>query len=297
MNIEEVLTEIGYTLKNHGNYFTCRAVYRNGDNDGAIAIYPNKNVVIDFVTGEKFNIENLIAKTLGINNKTEIQNWINSRHLVINIEKPEPMLTEPKIFPVEWLNELKPDHSYWTNRGISEKTLSEFRGGVCEKEMMKNRYVIPVFDKTNNLIGLVGRTLVNSKIKYKVKGSKNLFRHPFNLNLKDIKRKREIILVEGQGCVLSLFEAGIRNCLCLFGVSLSNEQFSSLLALDLNKIIIATNRDQGPGIIAAEKLQKRLLKFFDRKQVEIRIPEQKDLNEVLQKNGVEGIKDWYLQKC
>lgn len=292
MNIEEILIELGYNLTIDSKGWRSTAKFRNGDNPTSLLIRRDGSW-IDFVESKRGNIQSLIALTLGIQDKKLTEDWLKRRNVKINIEKPEPSLNEAQTFSLEWMNELKPDHSYWMNRGISERILLEFRGGVCQKEMMKNRYVIPIFDKVNKLIGLVGRTLVNSKIKYKIKGSKNLFHHPFNLNLQDIKEKREIILVEGHGCVLSLFEAGIRNCLCLFGISLSNEQFSSLLALDLNKIIIATNLDQGPGIIAAEKLQKRLLKFFDKKQIEIRLPGLKDLNDELMDGGVDRIKRWY----
>ena len=294
MKIDEVFQELGYKLVNHGNYYSTSALYRNGTSPTSLTIYPKTNVIIDWVTGQKFSLGEIVKATLQLNDLNQAKQWLEAKNVRITIEQPELTLNEPEIFPAEILQSLKPDHSYWLNRGISKEVLEEFRGGVCDKEMMKNRYVIPVFNNKNDLIGLVGRTLVDSKIKYKIKGNKNSFRHAFNLSLKDIKQKKEIILVESQGCVLSLFTAGIRNCLCLFGISLSNEQLSSLIALDLTKIIISTNRDHGPGIIAADKLQRRLWKFFDKRQIEIRLPPDKDFNEtILKENGVESIKNWY----
>ena len=296
MKIDEVFRELGYKLVNHGNYYSTSALYRNGSSPTSLTIYPKTNVIIDWVTGEKFSLSAIVQASLQLSDPNQAKQWLEAKNIRTTIEQPELTLNEPKIFPAEILRSLKPDHSYWLNRGISKEVLEEFRGGVCDKEMMKNRYVIPVFNKNNDLVGLVGRTLVDSKIKYKIKGNKNSFRHAFNLSLQDIKQKKEIILVESQGCVLSLFQAGIRNCLCLFGISLSNEQLSSLIALDLSRIIIATNNDMGPGVIAAAKLEKRLRKFFDKRQVEIRLPDCKDFNCQLIEKGVESIKDWYENK-
>lgn len=298
MNIEEVLTEIGYTLKKHGNYFTCRAVYRNGDNEGSIAIYPNRNLVIDFVTGEKFNIEGLIAKTLNISDKTKIQDWIDSRNLVINVEKPEPVLSEVTLFPLEWLNELTSDHSYWINRGIKKEVLEELKGGIATEKIprMKGRYILPIWNSKKQLIGLCGRSLNGKTPKYKLLGTKNNFAYPLHINLKDIRQKSEIILVEGVGCAMSCLSANIRNVMVLFGISLSNHQLSTIISLAPQKIIIALNNDGKTGNESAFKVRHRLLKFFDKKQVEIRLPIEKDLNETIQERGIKGIKDWYENK-
>ena len=298
MNIEEVLTEIGYSLKKHGNYFTCRAVYRNGDNEGSVAIYPNKNLVIDFVTGEKFNIEGLIAKTLNINDKTKIQDWIDSRNLVISIEKPEPTLSEVTSFPLEWLNELTPDHSYWINRGIKKEILEELKGGIATDKIprMKDRYCFGILNSKNQLIGLCGRSLNGKNPRYKIIGEKSSFAYSLHTNLKDIKQKSEVILIEGIPDGLSLSTAGIRNWISLFGVSLSNYVLSTILRINPAKTIICTNNDMKAGNEAARKIQHRLLKFFDKKQVEIRLPVEKDLNETIQFRGIEGIKSWYENK-
>jgi hypothetical protein len=73
--------------------------------------------------------------------------------------------------------------------------------------------------------------------------------------------------------MLSLWSAGIKNSMVIFGVDVSNEVFSQLLSFDPDKITISLNNDERQtGSIAAHKLKKKLLKFFDPDQVEVMLP-------------------------
>ena len=296
MSVEEILTQIGYDLTNRGNYFTCRANYRQGQNEGSMAIYPDSNLVVDFVEGTKFSIETLISKTLNLGSEHKVKEWLKSKNVIINVEK-EPMIETPQIFPETWISELIPDHSYWLNRGISKEVLEEFKGGVCVNSRMKDRYVIGIRDSQNQLIGLQGRTLKDKNPKYKILGCKNEFLFPLHLNTEDIKKKNEIILVEGIGCAFSLFMAGIRNCMVIFGVGLSNQQLTEIIKINPRKIIISTNNDASDGGTAgneaARKIGSRLLKFFDKRQVEVRLPILKDINLLQTTYGVESVRRMY----
>ncbi len=296
MIIEEILSELGYKLAQHGNYYSTQAVYRQGSSPTSLTIYPKSNVVIDWVTGERFNIESLVRKTLNLPDLNHAKKWLEIRNINLqNTEKPEPMLTEPKTFPLEWLNELKPDHSYWLNRGISKEVLEELKGGIATDKIprMKGRYCFSIWNSKNQLIGLQGRSLDGKNPRYKIIGEKSMFAFPLHVNKKDIKQKSEIILVEGVGCLMSLMSANIRNSMCLFGVSLSNHQLSTIIGLSPQRIIISTNNDGKAGNEAAQKIQFRLLKFFDKKQVEIKLPYLKDINLMLTQTGVDSIKNLY----
>jgi hypothetical protein len=58
---------------------------------------------------------------------------------------------------------------------------------------MKNRYVFPIFNLKNNIIGFSGRDTTNiSKIKWKHLGEKSDFLYPLFLNDTHIKTKKEI---------------------------------------------------------------------------------------------------------
>lgn len=292
MNIEEVFIELGYKLVNHGNYYTTSALYRGGTSPTSLTIYPKKNLIIDWVTGQKFNLDEIVKTSLQLSNLNQAKEWLDRKEVKVNTEKPEPALNEPKIFPIEWVENLKPDHSYWIGRGISERVLKEFKGGIADIPRMKGRYVLGIWNSKNQLIGLQGRSLNGKMPKYKILGEKSKFCYPLHLNIKNIKQKSEIILVEGVGCMFSLMEADIKNSMVLFGINLSNHQLSTILAINPKKIIVGINNDNA-GQENADKLQRRLWKFFDKKQIEIKLPALKDLNEILVVGGIKSIKGWY----
>lgn len=280
-NLINFLLELGYKLKNNGEYYSSNAAYRNGSNPTALTIYHKKNLVIDWVTGERFNVVSLIARTLNIDENAS-QDWLKNRNVIINIEKSEPAINEVKTFPPEWLNELIPDHSYWMGRGISEGVLKEFKGGVWTKEtMFKDYYVFPIFNCQNKLVGLAGRNINQNSLKpkWKLKGEKKYWKYPLFLNHKCLKHDRKVVLVESIGNCLALWEIGYKNIIVMFGIDISFEIINYLLKFDINNIIIATDNDQKAGKEAAEKIYKKLGKYFDRHLIKIILPPKKDFGE------------------
>ena len=74
---------------------------------------------------------------------------------------------------------------------------------------MQNRYVFPIFDNKNNIIGLSGRKLEakSNRPKWIHYGKKSKWIYPSFVNKNYIKDKEEVILVESIGDMLSLWEA------------------------------------------------------------------------------------------
>lgn len=295
MDVKNVLEALGYSLFPDSKGWRSKRLYANGDNPSSLLIYKNGNW-IDFVEGKRGNLNQLVQATLHLSNTNQAKQWLEAKNVRITTEQPELTLNEPKIFPAEILQNLKPDHSYWLNRGISRGVLDELGGGIADLPKMKGRYVFPIWNSKNQIVGLQGRSLDGKNPRYKILGSKSEFVFPLSLTIKDIKQKSEVILVEGVGCVLSLMTAGIRTGMVLFGTSLSNHQLSTLIALHPQKILVSLNNDGSAGNIATIKLQHRLWKFFDKRQIEIRLPPGKDFNDVLQKQqGIDNIIQWYKQ--
>jgi DNA primase len=90
-----------------------------------------------------------------------------------------------------------------------------------------------------------------------------------------IREINKVILVESIGDMLALWEAGVKNSIVTFGLEISLEILNQLLRMDVDKITISFNNDEGNndrGNIAAYKGRKKLLKYFDSKQVEIKLP-------------------------
>jgi 5S rRNA maturation endonuclease (ribonuclease M5) len=212
----------------------------------------------------------------------------------IEFEPPEPKLQRKK-FDKTILDTLLQNTFYWEKRGISEQTVREFSGGVSQGGPMYQRYVFPIYNNKNELVGCSGRSITNREPKWKLKGKKTDGVFPFHLNKQDIVERQEVILTEGISDILALFEAGFRQSLCLFGVTLSNSIVNQLVQLNIRRIIIATNRDikHTAGQEAAIKIKAKLGAFFDENKIIIALPELKDFGELLEYKGKQSIIDWY----
>ena len=294
MDIKDVLIDLGYKINDCGNYWTCQALYRDGQDPTSVAIYPNDNLVLDFVAGEKFSIETLIAKTIGIKTEEEVRKFLTQKSCVVyNRTHFNPEIQICKTYNPEMLKRLIPDHSYWTNRGISENIVSQFRGGVCQVGKYRNRYVFPIFRLENSkteLIGFTGRSLNPKENKrWLHHGSKSFWVYPNFLNHLDLYRTRQVILVEGIGDNLSLWECGIRNTQIVFGIEMCKYLLIYLLKINPSSIVISFNNDakkSNAGNNASEKLKRRLCNYFSEDKIKILLPQKhKDWNDVLINQG------------
>lgn len=279
-DLVSTLDELGYPLKKSGKYYQTAALYRGGDDTTSIAIYPESDYVIDFVTGQGFTIKSFLCQALKLDS-SGIEDWVKTKKFRINNAKPRPEIKQSDIFSHDILKRLLPNHDYWLNRGIKEETLIQFRGGLMlESGRMFKRYVLPIFNSKLDIVGFTGRDITDKSLaKHKIIGDKSNFVWPAFLNRKILKIKKEVILVESPGCVLKLWDNDIKHTLCLFGIKVSNRIIKYLLSLDVNKVYISTNNEpdnKGIGNKAALKIKERLLEFFDSKQVIIELPPNKD---------------------
>lgn len=304
--IKEILSNLGYKFKDEGKCLRMAALYRSGDNPTSLVYYIKENKAIDFITGEIFDIEELIRRTLKLEDKNSAKKWLQNKDFNFEsiVISDKPKLKIPKYYKIEELNNLEPDHSYWINRGISTEVLEKFRGGVWKGEgKLRNRYVFPVFRdyKEDKIVGLAGRSLdKNSKLKWKLIGNKNAWTN-FGNNYKSILDIKQVILVESSGDAISLVQSNLENVLPLYGIELSNEKLTCLIRLNPAKIIISLNNDSAKnnaGNIAAEKVKTRLKRYFDEQKLEIRLPNIdncKDFNEILVKYGPDKIREFFIK--
>ena len=279
-NLVEILNKIGYTkLTDYGKQLSTRPLYRDSDNDTALTISKDTGEWYDFVERVGGPLETLIERTLGVPLTLELKEKLASDDFLPS-RRVEVELEYQKTFDKALLVNLVQDHSYWEKRGVSVHTMSKFRGGVSVNGRMRNRYVFPIFDERANLVGVSGRYLYQSQyvVKWKHLGAKSSWVYPM-IHTPDILRERVVILVESIGDMLALHDAGIRNVIVTFGVKLSSAVTKFLLKVDAQKIIIALNNDQlnnSVGNKAAVEFQNSLLSFFDRNQVQIALPKEKN---------------------
>jgi len=197
------------------------------------------------------------------------------------------IISEQKIFDENLLDKIGKDQSYWINRGVSEKTLKQFKGGIVRSGKMKDRYVFPIFNSKNKIVGFSGRDLMNYKNSHRPKwkhiGSKSTWVYPAFLNSDLIIKNKKIIIVESIGDLLALWDAEIKNVIVSFGLDISSQLLNFFLKIDPNEVILSFNNDEAnnsAGNKAADKAFNKLNKYFDSKQIKIILPDKKDFGEM-----------------
>lgn len=294
-SVKDILLDLGYSniIENPKEY-RMRPIYRESDNNTVLAVKKDSGRFIDFSRGITGSLEDLIRLSLNLKDPEEVKKWVSQRN--ISIEKKEekkPKIIERKTFDKEMLLKLKKDHSYWINRNIPEEIVSSFEGGIASSGKMNGRYVFPIFNNKDQIVGFSGRDILNREDhpKWKHIGVKSTWVFPAKKSLKKIKDSKEVFIVESIGDCLALFNADITNVLVSFGLDISTSIINFLLKLDVNKIRISFNNDcdkNSAGNEAAEKAYNKLTKFFDSNQVAINLPDKKDFGEMT----TEEIKEW-----
>ena len=165
-NIKEVLLELGYSnIMDTPKAYRARPIYRDSDNNTVLSIDKTTGHFIDFarnITGSfddlvklSLNLPQLLKKLrLGYRQK-------QFRCRLREYKKPEIQMS--KVYSSNLLNKLHQDHSYWESRGVSSYSVSEFKGGVSKSGKMQHRYVFPIFNGKNEIIGFAGRDLLQMK--------------------------------------------------------------------------------------------------------------------------------------
>jgi DNA primase len=172
--------------------------------------------------------------------------------------------------------------------------------GVALTGTFAGRVVVPVFDeKKTKIIGFTGRLINYTKWHKENKIGK--WKHGGSINQGFvcgdegiIKSSGIIIIVEGPGDVLALYEYGIKNAMCIFGTRISSKQLAFILKVNPKKILVSLNNEpdnKNIGLKAAEKLITTLKSYFNEDKIHLALPEYKDHLEALEKDK-ESLDRW-----
>jgi hypothetical protein len=292
-NIHQILTNLGYSLKDFGREYRTKPIYRDSDNDTVLRIYKDTGFWVDFKENVSGDFTSLIKKSLKLENNEQAKVWLKEKKFTfIDQVTKQPQVSEKKTFDKDLLLKLKKDHQYWIDRNVTLETIEAFQGGLASLGKMKNRYVFPIFNSKTEIIGFSGRDITNeSKIKWKHLGDKSSWCYPTFLNIENLKSEKQVFLIESIGDCLSLWDAGIKNTIVTFGLDVSISILNLLLKLDPDKINISFNNDSqknNAGNQAADKAFNKLSRYFDRKQLNIVLPTKKDFGEMC----LNEIKEW-----
>jgi DNA primase len=155
-------------------------------------------------------------------------------------QKPDEVRARPVIVnaPLNFtLKMLDVEHPYLKQRGLTQKTISDFGLGYCSRGLMQGRIAIPLHDAAGKLIGYAGRLADDDKIseenpKYRFPGERDRegAHHEFRKSLllynahRIVQPVHDLVIVEGFASVWWLVQNGHCDVVAIMGSSCSPEQ-------------------------------------------------------------------------
>ncbi len=186
---------------------------------------------------------------------------------------PEPKIEMPRTWPADCLKRLIRDNSYWRGRGVSDEVADSLRGGVATEGQLKSRWVVPLFNDEDEIVGFTGRTLLpDGKPRWKHLGKTSEW---ILGDIAAIEEARRVVLVESVGDYCALATHGVKECLVLFGVNISQAVMAKIVSLNPQRIVVSTNSDEkhSVGQDAAARIARSLGRFFDDGVTEVVLPQ------------------------
>ncbi|MES2595780.1 MAG: toprim domain-containing protein [Verrucomicrobiota bacterium] len=180
------------------------------------------------------------------------------------VEPPDPVEEPGENTPLSFkLENLKADHTYLAERGLSPETVAEFGLGFCAKGTMSGRIVIPIHNRDGELVGYAGRwpgQPPEDRPKYKLPAGFRKSAEVFNLDRASTEEKGlPLIVVEGFFDVIKLWQLGFHRVVSIMGSSLSMAQEAALVEASEGRsgIILMFDEDEA-GRMGREKALVRL---------------------------------------
>jgi len=155
-------------------------------------------------------------------------------------------------------------------------------------DRFRNKLMFPIFDVRGNVIGFGGRSLDNSLPKYMNSPETLVYskgRNLYALNIAKNFKEKKLIIVEGYIDVITLHQNGIINSVASLGTALTENQ-GRLLKKYAEETIISFDADTAGQTATMKSLD--LLANIGCKVKVLSIPDGKDPDEYVRKNGAEG---------
>ncbi len=263
-----------------------------------------------------------IAETLGINvpiTKKEVEQQKNKKYYQIMADA-----TQFFHFFLKNTEDGKDAISYLQKRKLSNEIIDHFNIGLSPKnnelydilsnqhhhlpldmlevaiiksgndyyDTFKNRIMFPLKDLDGNYVGFSGRIYQQSdEAKYINTPDTIIFKkgnilYNYSDSVQAIRNKDCVYLFEGFMDVIASYRAGVTNAVASMGTALTNEQIIAIHRLT-NNVIVCYDND-GPGIEATKRAINMLLSHKMNVKT-VRIPDGKDPDEYIFKNGEEAL--------
>lgn len=156
-------------------------------------------------------------------------------------------------------------------------------------DLFRNRVMIPIIDIRGAVVGFGGRVLDDSKPKYINTENTLAYSKSNNLFALNFAKSagRELILCEGYMDVIAMHQAGFTNAVAALGTAFPQEQVR-LITRYADKVNLIFDADE-----AGQKATRKALEALRPTGVDIKvvsIPDGKDPDEFIRKNGAERFK-------
>jgi len=167
------------------------------------------------------------------------------------------------------------------------------RNGTYINDIFKRRIIFPIHNLEGLAVGFTARIYedsaqakyINSKESTIFKKGEVLFN--YHRAKSEIKRLKEVIIVEGNMDAIRLYLNGVKNVIALMGTSLTKEQVIILKNLRARIILMLDNDSAGE---AATIQNGEILEKNDLPPYIVRLSGEKDPDSYILKNGVDAIK-------
>lgn len=181
------------------------------------------------------------------------------------------------------------------SKGLSELlilksglALTNKNGGFYDR--FRGRVMFPIFDVRGNVIAFGGRVMDGSQPKYMNSPETMVYNkrnHLYALNFAKNSSEKRLIVVEGYMDVISLHQSGIINTVASLGTALTDSQ-GKLLKKYAEEVVISYDADS-----AGQAATDRGLELLDDMGCKVKVltvPDGKDPDEYVRKNGPDGFK-------
>ena len=299
-NCELVFKELGMQCENFGDniYSTC-PIHEGSDNPRAFSYSVNKGIwkcwtrdcqhshrndMFGLIMGALSAKENIdidfsqalrwACKLLKINQtysgkkqqEVEIKEADEDFFNVVNIFKNDTEEYQYKKADIKC--DICCPSKYFIGRGFSKETLEHFDVGDCNDSgsKLRERAIIPIHDDAGkDIVGIIGRAVkdyMSPKFLLHPKGfDKRYFFYNYHRAIQKAKETSCLFIVEGQGDVWKLYEAGVINAVSIFGKTISKQQEEKLQKLPITHLVILTDNDQA-GREAKVQIKRQLSRMY-----------------------------------
>ena len=154
---------------------------------------------------------------------------------------------------------------YFESRNFKSKTLRYFGVEDCQDNScaMRHRSIIPI-KNNGKKIGYIARSTkdwLQPKYLFSEGIRKTDYLYNYDNAIDTARKKHCLFLVEGQGDVWRLYEAGVNNVVGLFGKDVSIRQKELLLKSGVTTLVVLTDNDQA-GRESKIKINRELGRLF-----------------------------------